>query len=356
MLYWMPNGTYSALNTYAVCQADEFIGDKVKHLTIIKSGEVGKCYIDGVLKNTFDLNGSASFATTTSYFVVGGRDNSGFAAVDVAAANILDVCIHNRALFPAEIALLADRTDPMLGGLIVEERPVLYYDMGGSTTDNLPTPDGIITTPSLASPALGQIHVLGGDGVAVTPVLGNPTLAQVHVLSAPTGITVTPTLGHPALTEISNTHALSQPDGITVAPSLGHPALGQVHNLSAPDGITITPSLGHPTLTAAAGIDALPAPDGIVISSVLGSPAIGQVHVLGGDGISITPALGHPLLGQVHALTGANGMSVTAVFGHPVLSAFEVGPITADEVGRATTLQARNYSATLAKRNYTARL
>ena len=35
---------------------------------------------------------------------------------------------------PAEIAILADRTDPMLGGLIVEERPVLYFDMGGGGT------------------------------------------------------------------------------------------------------------------------------------------------------------------------------------------------------------------------------
>jgi hypothetical protein len=51
---------------------------------------------------------------------------------------LLGAQLHNRALSPAEIALLADRTDPMLGGLIVEERPVLYFDMGGSTNVNGP--------------------------------------------------------------------------------------------------------------------------------------------------------------------------------------------------------------------------
>lgn len=50
---------------------------------------------------------------------------------------ISDFCIYNRALSPAEIALLADRTDPMLGGLIVEERPVLWFDMGGSAEDKI---------------------------------------------------------------------------------------------------------------------------------------------------------------------------------------------------------------------------
>lgn len=70
---------------------------------------------------------------------------------------VADPLFFNRALSPSEIALLADRTDPMLGGLIVEERPVLYFDMGGSTNINGPL---AITTDS----SLGLGGVRGAKG------------------------------------------------------------------------------------------------------------------------------------------------------------------------------------------------
>lgn len=187
---------------------------------------------------------------------------------------VSDTVLYNRALSPAEIAILADRTDPMLGGLVVEERPVLYFDMGGSTTDAL----------------------TASDLVVGSPVLGAPSLGQVHALTA-TGIT-------------------------TSAPVLGSPALGQVHSLTASDLVAGAPVLGTPSLIEnAADVDALTAADFVVGSPALGTPALDQIHVLGSDGlVTGSPVLGSPSITQIHTLE-AMGLTVgVPVLGTPVLN------------------------------------
>jgi len=83
-------------------------------------------------------------------------------------AHIFDAVIYNRALSPSEIALLTDRTDPMLGGLVVEERPVLYFDMGGSTTDELTASNLTVSAPVLGTPTLGAPALNGSDIVIIT--------------------------------------------------------------------------------------------------------------------------------------------------------------------------------------------
>lgn len=254
-----------------------------------------------------------------------GGDGSTFAS---GPSIIKHVFFHNRALSPAEIAILADRTDPMLGGLVREVNPVAYFDFGGASsgTDNLTATDLVTGSPVLGTPALGQVHALTATGITTSaPALGTPALGQVHGLAA-TALTVS-------------------------APVLGTPAVGQIHSLTASALVVGSPVLGTPLLSEnAPDVDALTAVDLVVGSPVLGTPSFGQIHVLGSDGlVTGTPVLGSPSITQIHALE-ALGLTVgVPVLGTPAINGSDVVLIDASEVGK-------NYRATLAKRNYTARL
>jgi hypothetical protein len=212
---------------------------------------------------------------------------------------IADFCIHNRALSLAEIALLADRTDPMLGGLVREVNPVAYFDFGGASagTDNLTAADLVTGSPLLGTPALGQVHALTATGITTSaPVIGTPALGQVHVLTA---------------------------NGLTVsAPVLGTPAVGQDHSLTATALVVGPPVLGTPLLTEnAADVDALTAVDLVVGNPVLGTPSIGQIHVLGSDGlVTGSPVLGSPSITQIHTLDVLGLTAGVPVLGTPVLN------------------------------------
>lgn len=108
---------------------------------------------------------------------------------------VADAMVHRRLLSPAEIALLADRADPMLGGLIVEERPVLYFDMGGEPEDITGTvsatesgSDTAAVTGQLLVSGLVSASETGADVCAVTGVVTDTaqiTAAEVaRVVSA----------------------------------------------------------------------------------------------------------------------------------------------------------------------------
>lgn len=280
---------------------------------VYKSSTLRSLYVDGVLvaENTTNITTNISGSLVSI-----GSDNS----YGYHHGGIADPVIYNRTLSPAEIALLADRADPMLGGLIVEERPVLYFDMGGSTEDALTATDLVTGSPALGTPALGQVHALTATGIATSaPVLGAPALGQVHELTA-TALTVS-------------------------SPVLGTPAVGQIHSLTASTLVVGSPVLGTPLLTEnAPDVDALTANDLMVSSPVLGSPSFGQIHVFGSDGLVTgapvlgtpaleinadhlvaadlvvdSPVLGAPAVGQVHILSAVN-LSVSApVLGTPSL-------------------------------------
>ncbi|MDY0227224.1 MAG: hypothetical protein RBR38_10385 [Desulfomicrobium apsheronum] len=239
-------------------QSGYFTENTLHHYYLESSNSGWKIYTDGYLDSS-GTNGS-HVSSTFSYAPVLFNCS--------VSSELSDILLFRRALSPAEIAILADRTDPMLGGLIVEERPVLWFDMGGSTTDNLPSANGVTTTATLSSPVLGQIHVLGGDGVAITPTLGNPTLGELadHLAGA---------------------------DGVVTTATLGSPVLGQVHVLTA-QGITTTALLGAPTLSQVDPNAVELAADGITVVGTLGSPAIGQAHALAASGITVTAKMGHP--------------------------------------------------------------
>ena len=340
-------------NIVEVLSTVDINGGEFFRIALVVNGTDIRMYVD----NASPVVGArviGTFDATTSVRCLIGRD-----IADVYANNnatIGHLLLYNRALSPAEIALLADRTDPMLGGLIVEERPVLYFDMGGSTTDALTASNLVTGSPVLGTPALGQTHALtASDLTTSAPVLGAPALTQAHALTAAGLTTSGPSLGAPAL---GQAHALTA-SGITVeGPVLGAPALAQIHALTAQNFATGSPVLGTPSLAENENpVDALTADPLVVGSPVLGTPALTQVHVLGSDGlVTGSPVLGSPTITQVHALA-ALGLTVgVPVLGTPALNGSDIVLIDASEVGRATTLQARNYRATLAKRNYTARM
>jgi hypothetical protein len=104
---------------------------KWAHVSIVCSGTALLYYIDGKYTGslTRDVYDSAAYPLDSLRI---GSTNPDAGIYKRFIGRIADPIIHNRALSSAEIAILADRTDPMLGGLIVEERPVLYFDMGGS--------------------------------------------------------------------------------------------------------------------------------------------------------------------------------------------------------------------------------
>lgn len=223
---------------------------KWAHVSIVCSGTALLYYIDGKYTGslTRDVYDSAAYPLDSLRI---GSINPDAGIYKRFIGRIADPIIHNRALSSAEIALLADRTDPMLGGLIVEERPVLYFDMGGSTADDLTAQDLVVGSPVLGTPALGQIHALTATGLTVSsPVLGAPSLGQIHVLTA-TGLTVSsPVLGTPTLTEnLENVDNLTALDLVVGSPVLGSPAFGQTHALVAADLVVGSPVLGEPALS-----------------------------------------------------------------------------------------------------------
>jgi len=269
---------------------------KWAHVSIVCSGTALLYYIDGKYTGslTRDVYDSAAYPLDSLRI---GSTNQDAGIYKRFIGRIADPIIHNRALSQAEIAILADRTDPMLGGLIVEERPVLYFDMGGSTTHDLTASDLVTGAPALGTPALGQVHALTATGIATSaPVLGAPALGQVHELTA-TALTVS-------------------------SPVLGTPAVGQIHSLTASTLVVGSPVLGSPTLEINA--EHLVAVDLIVGSPVLGAPAVGQVHLLSAVNLSVSaPVLDAPTLRQTHTLV-ADGLSVSSpVLGSPMLFGLE---------------------------------
>jgi len=346
---------YSTINTDYKYPA----GTRGVFSSVVTTSGARALYTDGVIEATGQIPvGSTIFAPGFISPVIAAENTASYAGL-----RMYHFFAHNRALSPAEIALLADRTDPMLGGLIVEERSVLYFDMGGAGTDALTALDLVVGSPVLGAPALGQAHAVTASGITVEgPVLGAPTLAQIHALVAP-GLAVStpglgapvvgqahslvasalvagaPVLGTPLLSENApDVDALTADNLVVGSPVLGAPALGQIHVLGSVGLVTGAPVFGTPALEI--NTDHLVAADLVVGSPVLDSPTVGQVHLLSAVNLSVSapmlgtpsleigkdhlaaadlivegPVLGTPALQQVHALVA--GLSTSA----PVLDA-----------------------------------
>jgi len=264
-----------------------------------------KLYVDGMIGDTTAVPQSASLPVTDLTI---GRGVSAF----WYHGSVYDTLIHNRALSPAEIAILADRTDPMLGGLIVEERPVLYFDMGGSTEVEGPA---VITAASTIAAS--------GSKQAVSPatVTASASVGMGGIKGAVAPLNIVGSIS----VEASGIKSTSGPATFTAAAEYGASGIKTIIGLDKEGPAVIT-----------------------------ASATVGMGGVKGGVGAAV---LGAGSAMETGGVKGAAGQAWFAAMGefYAVRGPDEV-PITADEIGRAASLQARNYSAVLAKRNYTARL
>jgi hypothetical protein len=227
-------------------------------------------------------------------------------------AGIADFLIHNRGLSSAELALLANVYDPMLGGLIVEDRPVLYYDMGGSTEVEGPA----VITAAFTIAASGSKQAEGPATVTASASVG---MGGVKGAVAPLNIVGTLSV------EASGIKSASSPATITTASAYGASGIKTIAGLDkeGPAVITASSTVGMGGAKGGVGAAVLGADSAVEAGGVKG--AAGQAWFAA--------------MGEFYAVRGPDDV-----------------PIAADEIGRAVSLQARNYSAVLAKRNYTARL
>ena len=104
------------------------------HLACVRAGSVFSVYINSNYHGGRNILGTYTVYRlmcmgATSQYTWSGRAS--------------DQVLYNRAISPAEIALLADRTDPMLGGLVKEHWPTVYFDMGSTPGTPIPAPTGL---------------------------------------------------------------------------------------------------------------------------------------------------------------------------------------------------------------------
>lgn len=283
-------------------QAGYFTENTLHHYYLESSASGWKVYTDGYLNNSgtngVHQNTEISYAPVLFNCVI--------------SSEISDILLFRRALSPAEIALLADRTDPMLGGLIVEERPVLYFDMGGSTEVEGPA---VITAASTI--------VASGSRQATSPAT----------------VTASASVG------IGGVKGAVAP--LNIVGSISAEASG-IKSTSGPATITAAAEYGASGIKTIIGLDK----EGPAV--ITASATVGMGGVKGGIGAAVLGADSAVDAGWAKGAIGQSWFAAAGEF-YAVRGPDDV-PIAADEIGRAVSLQARNYSAVLAKRNYTARL
>jgi len=275
-------------------------------------GTAAKVFVDGVQEASAALSGPLRQVIASAPVILCGYENSQDTYTARFDGEIHHVLLHNRALSPAEIALLADRTDPLLGGLIVEDRPVLYFDMGGSTEVEGPA---VITAASTIS-ASGSKQAISPATVTASASVG---MGGIKGAVAPLNI-----VGSISV-EASGIKSTSGPATFTAAAEYGASGIKTIIGLDKEGPAVIT-----------------------------ASATVGMGGVKGGVGAAV---LGGDSAVETGGVKGVTGQAWFAAMGEFYASRGpDEVPITADEIGRAASLQARNYSAVLAKRNYTARL
>ncbi len=79
-------------------------------------------------------------------------------------------------------------------------------------TDVITAVTGLKAEPTVGSPALGQVHVLGAIGLQSTPSVGRPLIGQVHNLTA-LGVVAQPVLDRPALSAPGEAGQTTKPTG-----------------------------------------------------------------------------------------------------------------------------------------------
>ena len=257
------------------------------HIAMTYDGETQAVYMDGMLIGS---RANIGALPDPSYpFWYGGSQGFTTFCSGVTA----DPLVYGRALSPAEIAILADRTDPMIGGLIVEDRPVLYFDLGSVA----PSVEGPATVTASASLGMGGVK---------------QALASLNIVGS-----ISP--------EASGIKSTSSHATITAAATIAASGIKPIAGLDKDGSAVITASstVGVGGVKGGVGAAVLGADTELVADWAKG--AIGQALFAA--------------MGEFYAVRGPDGLLIAA-----------------DEIGRSIKLQGRNYTATLAARNYTARL
>ena len=119
--HWVRNDLYSGKSSFA----------------ITRNLGYSRFFVDGVVKNSVS-NGSTG---TTGFANL----HMGSVNADADAANmrLSAYAFWNRELSIAEVEMFSDRTDPMLGGLVKEHWPTVYFDMGSTPGTPIPAPTGL---------------------------------------------------------------------------------------------------------------------------------------------------------------------------------------------------------------------
>jgi len=173
------------------------------------------------------------------------------------------------------------------------------------------------------------INVLTATGIDIgTPTVGTPAIGQIHNLVG-TGITTgSPTLGTPELQEAANKDELTA-NGIDAGvPIMENPAIGQIHILTGADINAGTPTVGNPAI----GQIHILVGEGIIAGTpTIGTPAIEQIHILTGIGITAgTPSVDEPDLKQIHTLIGSGFVTGEPIFDEPTIS--QIHELSADGI------------------------
>lgn len=147
--------------TTDVTATPTFSSDDWIHIAITTSGSTSawtlSVYVNGVLDNS----GASSVNTVSSGSIALGR-LGGYASYYLNGSTC-DSAIWNRSLSPAEIAILANRSDPMLGGLIVPSEFVGKSRYFGGMSWPQPQP----LAPTIITRRKG-LPRLGNSGLSIT--------------------------------------------------------------------------------------------------------------------------------------------------------------------------------------------
>lgn len=205
---------------------------------------------------------------------------------------------YNRALSDAEIAVLADRTDPMIEGLIVEVRPVLYFDLGSAA-------------PSVEGPA----------AITAASTISASGSKQAE---GPATVTASASLG------MGGVKGAVAPLNIVGALSIG---TSGSKSTSIPATIAATAEYGASGIKTIAGLDK----EGPAV--ITASATVGMGGVKGGVGAAVMGADSALVAGGAKGATGQAWFAAVGEF-YAVRGPDEL-PITANEVARLVVAQGR---------------
>jgi hypothetical protein len=324
-LQWNVGGTFAATTAAAAITT----GNYYNFVGTVQTGGSAFCYQNGVQANTAAASAGSINSTTTSQIVLGTNPST----TNAYSSNTSFVIsgVWNRALTPAEVALLNDQ--PFI--ILRSKASARTY---GSFNKGI-SPTGIASAAAAGVPTItpGSVNI-SPTGIASNSAPGTPAVSWDQPIAA---TAVAPATAFGSLTTSVSAVALT---GVGIAPTSGVGAPGLVLDGTInPTGIASASGVGAPT--QAFGLT----PTGIAPASAPGQPAIASPITVGMAGIAPTSGVGTPTVTPIPVSITVNnpgnqfagdiiapiGVASTNGFGAPGLS---IGPATFTESSEGTTV------------------